>query len=153
MVGSITHCDSWAIAAVAKLESLKSLGIDLVDIETVPPREIAELVCTDVEREWVFRDQSSRLKLAKLFSAKESAYKALFHLCHKFLDFHAMELTWFPQSHSLRGVLLEELNPEFPVGYHLEIGCQQRGNFVFTYATIPTNNTITRSEAPGSSAI
>jgi 4'-phosphopantetheinyl transferase EntD len=77
IVGSITNCGSWAIAAVAKAESLKSLGIDLEDVEAVPHEEIAELVCSDVEREWVFRGGNSKLKLAMLFSAKEAVDSSL----------------------------------------------------------------------------
>jgi len=151
IVGSITHCGAWAMAAAAKAESLKSLGIDLEDVEAVPHEEIADLVCSDVEREWAFRGGNSKRKLAMLFSAKEAVYKALFPLCQKFFDFHAIELTWFPQSNSFRGVLREGLNLEFPVGYCLEIGCQHRANFVFTYATIPANG-ATASNAEDSSA-
>jgi enterobactin synthetase component D len=150
-VGSITHCESWAVAAAARAESLKSLGIDLEDVEAVPHEEIADLVCSDVEREWVFRGGNSKRKLTMLFSAKEAVYKALFPLCQKFFDFHAIELTWFPQSNSFSGVLREELNLEFPVGYRMEIGCQQRANFVFTHVTIGGSG-ATASNANDSSA-
>ncbi|MGB8522548.1 MAG: 4'-phosphopantetheinyl transferase superfamily protein [Candidatus Acidiferrales bacterium] len=150
-VGSITHCGSWAVAAAARTESLKSLGIDLEDVEAVPHEEIADLVCSDVEREWVFRGGNSKRKVAMLFSAKEAVYKALFPLCQKFFDFHAIELTWFPQSDSFGGVLLEELNLQLPVGYRMKIGCQQRANFVFTYLTIGANGAAA-SDANASSA-
>lgn len=138
-IGSITHCGPWAMAAVAKSESLTSIGIDLEDAKAVLVGEIVETICTDAEREWVLGGGNSRLKLAALFSAKEAAYKALFPLCRKFFDFHAIELTWSLKNKSFRsfhGVLREELSPDFPAGYRLEIGCQQRVSFVFTHAVI-----------------
>ena len=135
-VGSITHCGPWAVAAAAKADSMKSIGIDLEDAESVPVEEIVQRVCTDAETEWVLAGANGQLKLAALFSAKEAAYKALFPLCRKFFDFHALQLTWSSKSNVFRGVLQKELSADFPVGYPLQIGCQQRANFVFTHVAI-----------------
>ncbi|HKQ88384.1 MAG TPA: 4'-phosphopantetheinyl transferase superfamily protein, partial [Candidatus Acidoferrales bacterium] len=135
-VGSITHCGPWAMAAAAKAKSLESIGIDLEDTEAVPFEEIAELVSTDAERDWLLQSGNSKLKLAGLFSAKEAAYKALFPLCRKFLDFHSIDLAWFPDSQSFRGTLREDLSTDFPFGYGLQIGIQRYANFVFTHTVI-----------------
>jgi 4'-phosphopantetheinyl transferase EntD len=137
IVGSITHCAPWAVAAVSKSESLRSIGIDLEDVEAVPVEEIVELVSTDTECKWILRGPNSKLKLASLFSAKEAAYKAIFPLCRRFFDFHAMELVWFHKFNSFHGVLCEELSPDFPLGYRFEIGCQRSANFVFMHTIIP----------------
>jgi 4'-phosphopantetheinyl transferase EntD len=136
IVGSITHCGSWALAAVARSKFLEGLGIDLEDVEAVPHQEIADLVCRAPEREWVFQGGDSRLKLAMLFSAKESAYKALHPLCRRFFDFHGVELTWSPQRGIFRGVLCVRLNRKFPKGYSFEVSCQRSANFVFTHVIL-----------------
>jgi 4'-phosphopantetheinyl transferase N-terminal domain len=50
IVGSITHCGPWAIAAVASSESIEALGIDLEDYRVVPHEEMADLICRDSEK-------------------------------------------------------------------------------------------------------
>lgn len=132
MVGSITHCSHWAVAAVARSRYVKALGIDLEDASSVAEKEIAQTVCRASELRWVFEGRESQLRTAMLFSAKESVYKALYPQCRKFFDFHAVELTWIPQQSRFRGVLLTELDDEFSPGYCFEVLCRQRAQFVFT---------------------
>lgn len=143
IVGSITHCGSWAMAAVARNKSLQGLGIDLEDVEAVPHEEIADLVCRAAEREWVFRGGDSRLKFAMLFSAKESVYKALYPLCREFFDFQAVELTWFPQRSLFRGQLCVNLNRMYRQGYAFEARCKQSANFVFTHVILGARRAAT----------
>jgi 4'-phosphopantetheinyl transferase EntD len=135
-VGSITHCEEWAVAAAAKVRNVRSVGIDLENSEKVSVDEILGLVSTEAERAWILRGGDARRKLAFLFSAKESVYKALFPLCRQFFDFQAIELTWCSERRSFRGVLCTKLNEEFRVGYRVEIGCQSWSAFVFTHAVI-----------------
>jgi 4'-phosphopantetheinyl transferase EntD len=136
IVGSITHCGPWAVAAVAGNEAVEGLGIDLEDAYADPFEEIAGLICSDSERRWVVANGEHLPKLAMIFSAKEAIYKALYPLCKKFLDFQEVELSWFPHSSQFRGILLVDLSPEFRKGYCFEIGCQMQATFVFTRATI-----------------
>ena len=134
VVGSITHCGDWAIAAVAKCEDVKTLGIDLEDVNRVPHKEIATLVSSESERRWIFGGDDGQVRLAMLFSAKESIYKAFFPLAHRFLDFHDVELTWLPERDIFLGRLCTRLSSELCDGYSIEAGCQLQENFVFTHA-------------------
>lgn len=136
IVGSITHCGPWAVAAVASSFRVRALGIDLECVASVPEMEISQSVCRASELQWVFEGRESQLRTAMLFSAKESVYKALYPRCQKFFDFHAVELTWTPQLAGFRGVLLSELSDEFRPGSRFEVHCQQRAQFVFTYLRI-----------------
>jgi enterobactin synthetase component D / holo-[acyl-carrier protein] synthase len=138
IVGSITHCGFWAIAAVAKREQVKALGIDLEDVERVSEEEIASIVTNEAERRWVFGGEGSRLRMAMLFSAKESIYKTLYPLEHCFFDFHAVELTWLPERARFLGRLCLPLSPDFREGYSIEVGCQLKSNFVFTHTFLPS---------------
>jgi 4'-phosphopantetheinyl transferase EntD len=140
-VGSITHCGSWAIAVVAKRENVKTVGIDLEDVDRVPTEEIAYLVCNEIERRWVFGGEDAQLRLAMLFSAKESIYKALYPLGRCFFDFHAAELVWIPERRLFLGRLCITLSPEFREGYPIEVGCQMEGHFVFTHAFLASRPT------------
>ncbi|MEU6576574.1 4'-phosphopantetheinyl transferase superfamily protein [Streptomyces sp. NPDC046805] len=89
LVGSMTHCDGYCAAALARATDLASLGIDAEPDGPLPP---------DVGSYVFLPTESARLRrLAEehpavhwdrlLFSAKESVYKAWFPLTGKWLDF------------------------------------------------------------------
>jgi 4'-phosphopantetheinyl transferase EntD len=105
LIGSMTHCDGYAAAALARAGDLASLGIDaethqpLPDgvLEAVALRAEAErlraLAATHPEVHW------DRL----LFSAKESVYKAWFPLTGKWLDFSEADIDVLPGDGDPRG--------------------------------------------------
>jgi len=90
IVGSIAHAGRWAVAAVASSADHAALG---VDIELSGPLEPEVLAMIGYPEELqrmsaLFGDHAGRL----LFSAKESAYKCLWPLCRRFLEFRDIEL-------------------------------------------------------------
>jgi len=94
VVGSITHCDGYRAAAVARKTELLSIGIDAEPNAPLPdgllpdvarPEErprLAALAAADPTIHW------DRL----LFSAKESVYKAWFPLAEAWLGFEDASL-------------------------------------------------------------
>ncbi|WP_030235979.1 4'-phosphopantetheinyl transferase family protein [Streptomyces sp. NRRL S-350] len=98
VVGSLTHCDGFRAAAVARAGTLASVGIDaepalplpegVADVVALPveQKRLAELAAADPGTPW------DRL----LFSAKESVYKAWFPLTGLFLEFNEAELEFSP---------------------------------------------------------
>jgi 4'-phosphopantetheinyl transferase EntD len=89
LIGSMTHCEGYRAAALARATDLASLGIDAEPHLPLPAnvlpsvalptedRRLVELAAADPTVHW------DRL----LFSAKESVYKAWFPLTGKWLDF------------------------------------------------------------------
>ncbi|MFG2844381.1 4'-phosphopantetheinyl transferase [Kitasatospora sp. NPDC048296] len=98
VIGSLTHCDGFRAAAVARAGALASVGIDAEPALPLP-EGVLDAVALPVE-------QQRLAKLAAehpdtpwdriLFSAKESVYKAWFPLTGLWLDFHEAELDLFP---------------------------------------------------------
>ncbi|MFJ9453980.1 4'-phosphopantetheinyl transferase [Kitasatospora sp. NPDC101447] len=98
VIGSLTHCDGFRAAAVARAGALASVGIDaepalplpegVLDVVALPveQKRLADLAATDPGTPW------ERL----LFSAKESVYKAWFPLTGLFLEFSEAELDLSP---------------------------------------------------------
>jgi 4'-phosphopantetheinyl transferase EntD len=89
LVGSMTHCDGYCAAALARTADLASLGIDAEPHQPLPegvldavalPTEITRLRGLTARRPEVRWDRL-------LFSAKESVYKAWFPLTGQWLDF------------------------------------------------------------------
>jgi len=88
LVGSITHCDGFAAAAVGFASAYRSLGID-AEVAAPVPADVEELIMTTTE---YARIRSLDPVLGRvIFSAKESVYKARFPLTGEWLDFADLE--------------------------------------------------------------
>ncbi|GGN87112.1 4'-phosphopantetheinyl transferase [Streptomyces albiflavescens] len=94
LIGSMTHCDGYSAAALARATDLASLGIDAEPHLSLPegvldavalPAEVGRLDRLGTEMPDVHWDRL-------LFSAKESVYKAWFPLTKKWLDFSEADI-------------------------------------------------------------
>ncbi|MEU2510913.1 4'-phosphopantetheinyl transferase family protein [Streptomyces syringium] len=89
IVGSMTHCDGYRAAAVARNTAVASVGIDAEPHAPLPPG-VEKLVALPEERRTLDRLSTSHPAVAwdrLLFSAKESTYKTWFPLTGQWLDF------------------------------------------------------------------
>lgn len=92
LVGSMTHCEGYRAAAVARSSVIASVGIDA---EPNLPLPVGVLSIIAGQRE---REALSVLPLVDvawdrlLFSAKESVYKTWFPLTHRWLGFEQAEV-------------------------------------------------------------
>jgi 4'-phosphopantetheinyl transferase EntD len=98
ITGSITHCDGYRAAAVARLSDAASLGVD-AEINEILPDGVLDLIALAEER-----DQVAALAVTEpgicwdrlLFCAKEAVYKAWFPLTQRWLDFSEAQVTIEP---------------------------------------------------------
>ncbi|XUL92452.1 4'-phosphopantetheinyl transferase family protein [Streptomyces galilaeus] len=97
LIGSMTHCDGYCAASLARATDLASLGIDAEPHAPIPdgvlpsvalPAEQERLARLTAELPAVHWDRL-------LFSAKESVYKAWFPLTGKWLDFSEADIELF----------------------------------------------------------
>lgn len=102
VVGSISHCNTIAVAMTAPKSRYCALGVDVESLlEPDVAQNIQQIVCRDEELICLERYVPCRRRsVTILFSAKEALYKALFPLVGKFKDFHSAELVGF-ESHSV----------------------------------------------------
>jgi len=98
IAGSITHCTGYCAAAVARSVDLASIGIDAE--ENLPLGEgVLEVISTPRERAEIYLRGGSRLHWDRLlFSAKESVFKAWYHLASQWLDFSECTIQWGPSA-------------------------------------------------------
>jgi 4'-phosphopantetheinyl transferase EntD len=108
IVGSITHCQGYRAAVVARQQDLAGVGIDaephaalpsgVLEVIALPQevRRLAGLSAADPDRCW------DRL----LFCAKESVYKAWFPLARRWLGFHEADIVIDPAGATFRAALL-----------------------------------------------
>jgi 4'-phosphopantetheinyl transferase EntD len=88
IVGSLSHDDDIAVAAVAQSRDVAALGIDVEPAEALPP-ELVDIVVTPRERLRLADDPcAGRL----IFAAKEAVYKAVYPLDRTFLEHHDVEV-------------------------------------------------------------
>lgn len=94
LVGSISHCETLCVAAVARADDgYRSIGLDIESAEALPG-DILDTVCTAAEMCWLERQPAERRGLLArlIFSAKECAYKCQYPLTRQLIDFHAFEI-------------------------------------------------------------
>jgi 4'-phosphopantetheinyl transferase EntD len=112
VIGSLTHCDGYRAAALARAGSVASLGIDAEPNAALPdgvlptiarPEEIPRL-------ERLLEQFPETCWDRLLFSAKESVYKAWFPLARCWLGFEEATLDFDPGSDGF-GVALHQTGP------------------------------------------
>lgn len=95
VVGSITHCEGYRAAAVARSTDILTLGIDAEPHDRLPEGVLDAIVATDAERaalaELALRAPDIHWDRL-FFSAKETVYKAWYPYHHRFLSFQEAEL-------------------------------------------------------------
>ncbi|MFI9284763.1 4'-phosphopantetheinyl transferase [Streptomyces werraensis] len=107
LVGSMTHCDDFYAAALARAADLASLGID-VEMHRPLPDEVLATVSLPAEVNRLRRLSERRPDVhwdRLLFSAKESVYKAWFPLTREWLDFTEADIE-FSEDGRFRAALL-----------------------------------------------
>jgi 4'-phosphopantetheinyl transferase EntD len=94
VVGSIAHGSGYGVAAVAWQQDIPALGIDIQKIEDRYTDELIARFADPDEFDWVRSVPSKRTERAvKLFSAKESVFKALYPLGKVWFAFDVAHLT------------------------------------------------------------
>jgi 4'-phosphopantetheinyl transferase EntD len=98
IVGSITHCDGYRAAAVARTAAVRTIGID-AETHGALPGTVVNTISLPEERAWVRELSRSDPGVwwdRLLFSAKESVYKAWFPLARRWLGFEQAAITVDP---------------------------------------------------------
>lgn len=94
LIGSMTHCDGYRAAALARAADLASLGID-AEPHAPLPAGVRDSVALPSERARLARSAAARPGVhwdRLLFSAKESVYKAWFPLARTWLGFEEADI-------------------------------------------------------------
>lgn len=108
LIGSITHTEGLAAAAVARVSSVRGIGIDAERNLPLPPR-ILELIATAAEREWAARIDPSMISNpgCLLFCVKEATYKVWYPLTRRWLGFEDVTVEFNIESESFVVAILE----------------------------------------------
>lgn len=86
-VGSISHCEGFAMAAVSTRATLRTIGVDCERRARVSP-DLITLVCREEERGGAgLRRDDDHAWLTALFSAKEALFKAHYALRRRMFGF------------------------------------------------------------------
>jgi 4'-phosphopantetheinyl transferase EntD len=96
VVGSMTHCEGYRGAAVARTGQFASIGLDAEPNEPLPDG-VAPLVASAPERDQLAGLAGHDLSVCwdrLLFSAKESVYKAWFPLTRRWLGFNDVVISF-----------------------------------------------------------
>lgn len=134
-VGSISHTEGWAVAAVASKKKFSSLGIDLQSVKKDVRPELAKKICSTSETEWV-EEEEAEARLLMIFSAKEAIYKALNPLCGEWIGFADVECKWDEKRNVFEARLCKDLGECFSQGDKFEVDCRCEEGFVLSSIAI-----------------
>ena len=126
VVGSLTHCDGYRAAAVARTAQIVAVGID-AEISAPLPDGVLDSVTSRSERDHLAALGSAIPDIPwdrLLFSAKESLYKVWSPLTARWLGFEDAAVSFEPRAGQFTARL---------IGRHLEVGgeriSEMRGRF------------------------
>jgi 4'-phosphopantetheinyl transferase EntD len=96
VVGSITHCDGYRAAAVARSSEILTIGIDAEPHERLPDGVLGQIArAEELARLRRLCSEMPQLHWDRLlFSAKESVYKACYPLSRRWLDFEQVSIAF-----------------------------------------------------------
>ncbi|MBV8715491.1 MAG: 4'-phosphopantetheinyl transferase superfamily protein [Chloroflexi bacterium] len=135
-VGSITHSREVAIAIVGRRDDYAGLGVDIEELARGPSPRAARLVCRPNEMAWV-DPESGTERLARLFSAKEAVFKAVYPIERVWLGFADAELTWREDHQVFEAELLKSVGQRYPVGFVLSVNSVLGATWVLSSAYLP----------------
>jgi 4'-phosphopantetheinyl transferase EntD len=109
IAGSMTHCDGYLAAAVARASDVPALGIDAEPNRPLPEAGLLAMIASRFERERV-----AALALARpdvrwdrlIFSAKESTFKAWFPATGRELEFADVDVAFDASTRTFTATML-----------------------------------------------
>ena len=133
LVGSITHSDGIALAALAPSRHCRGLGLDM-EADTPLETNLLKTVCLPEERAWLATTDDP-LRWAKLvFSAKEAAYKCQFGSSKTIFGFDGLMIGVDVSRGRLMARFMREV-PPFARGARLEGRfCRSEGMILTAFA-------------------
>lgn len=145
-VGSISHTECLAVAAVARADSHLGLGIDIEQIVSAATfEELAARVLAPDEHALLcasLPQVDARTLFSLGFSVKESLFKCLYPLCAEFFDFEDAELTQLRPRDTARGDVELRLTRALPGGFNS--GFSLRGRYALGTNHVETTVVLER---------
>jgi enterobactin synthetase component D / holo-[acyl-carrier protein] synthase len=135
VVGSITHTDDFASAAVARTGDAMAVGIDTERIMSESQaRSVGCIIAWPDEVSHVRTAGFSRLEaLTLVFSAKESIFKCLYPIVSSYFDFCDVRITAVDgRHHTFAAHLVRTLSEHFVTGTILEGGFDIEAPWIHT---------------------
>ncbi|MFS0697410.1 4'-phosphopantetheinyl transferase family protein [Streptomyces nitrosporeus] len=140
MVGSLTHCEGYRAAAVARDSTAASLGIDVEPDRPLRSEGVLNLVSLPGEQA-ALRELAARRPDVNwdtvLFSAKESVYKAWSPLTGRWLGFHDARVTLRPDGTFTAALLVPGTTPSGPPLTGFDGRWHTGRGLVLTAVTVP----------------
>ena len=135
IVGSIAHASGYGIAAVSRQTDCPTIGVDIQKIEERYTDHLISRFADPDEFDWVCSDTAKRTERAvRLFSAKESVFKALYPIGKVWFAFDVAHLT--PCESEDRFHATVRLPAISQSAVELEVGVVQYKDQIITGATV-----------------
>ncbi len=155
IVGSITHANGHALAAVGRVERCGGIGLDLEHHARWFP-ELSDQIAFGAEETWLgaLPAEARAMAALELFSAQESVYKAFFPRVRRYFGFEAVRLWRRRDARSFTGWFVEPLDPAYPPTRSFRVHVRWHGDLVLTSLVLPfQDGGLEVGIAPGEAAV
>ncbi|WP_294332945.1 4'-phosphopantetheinyl transferase superfamily protein [uncultured Sphingomonas sp.] len=105
--GTVTHCESLVLTAVAPAFLFDGIGIDVELMQRFTPDLQSSLISQE-EADFRPLDQTEQEWLSRCFTAKEASFKAIYLLIGQYIDFTDMALS-FSGTHFCARIIRKEI--------------------------------------------
>lgn len=137
-IGTISHSDGIAVAAVTLKSSVLSLGIDVQKVSNRFSPELIGQFASESETRWIADGGVLQTQRALIiFSAKESIYKALNPIVKEWFGFSVAEISPEADGTLSARVRPSKINPKLQ--YSLKVLVSAGSDFVVTGIILPLN--------------
>ncbi|MFV0512335.1 MAG: 4'-phosphopantetheinyl transferase [Jhaorihella sp.] len=137
LTGSISHSDTACLAAVARSDMVRAIGLDVEDDAGLEP-ELVATICSETERAWLSGLPPAEAgRMARLiFSAKECAYKCQYVLSRTLFGFDTLEILPDPGTGRFEAAFAAAV-PPFAAGTRLTGRFAIGAGLIVTAMTLP----------------
>jgi 4'-phosphopantetheinyl transferase EntD len=137
VIGSMTHCEGYRAAAVARPANLASVGID-AELDGPLPEGVLKIIALPDDLVGVDAVTSTGVSGDRLlFSAKESVYKAWYPLARRWLGFDGAAVTLHPNGTFVARLLVDGTIADGRRLASFEGRWLAAGGLVMTAVTVP----------------
>jgi 4'-phosphopantetheinyl transferase EntD len=136
IVGTIAHTRRRAVAAVARVDRIRGVGLDLEPDDPVEPDLFASILTPDELGKLAGNPEERGRSVRLVFTAKEAVFKALHPLTGVFLEFGDVAVAESDDGTFLATVRREGLPADFP-GREFNGRWGRRDGEVFSVLTLP----------------
>lgn len=116
IVGSISHCNTTAVALVSSDANIRAVGVDIEELSRWSDKLKTKVFCADEISAYEQASDKADMLIAS-FALKEALFKAINPIVSVYFGYHDAKIIWSKNYSQAELTLTKNLNREFKAGW------------------------------------